>query len=184
MTFCHISCVFIHIPGPIFIFNIAFEDRDTGFGTKSMVFCWHQSPVSSPQHPVPKSAILNPARTGIFHSPLEHQNLGPRTLAPEFCRASFAVEMAWRLEGGLRTDMMRLTAEPRQYINLRYWCQGKSIVARAYKMSRREGATWHRPGTRRCEKMRGRGLAWIDADQNSEIICADPRSSAAPIIFS
>jgi len=139
MTFCHISCVFIHIPGPIFIFNIAFEDRDTGFGTKSMVFCWHQSPVSSPQHPVPKSAILNPARTGIFHSPLEHQNLGPRTLAPEFCRASFAVEMAWRLEGGLRTDMMRLTAEPRQYINLRYWCQGKSIVARAYKMSRREG---------------------------------------------
>jgi hypothetical protein len=34
-----------------------------------------------------------------------------------------------------------------------------------------------------CEKTRGHGLAQIHADQNKEFICADPRSSAAPIIF-
>jgi hypothetical protein len=39
-------------------------------------------------------------------------------------------------------------------------------------------------GRRSCEKMQGHGLAPIRTDQNKELICVDPCSSVALIIFS
>ena len=86
--FVTVSCVFMHIAGSIFIFNISLghrsaSDLDQRVGEPPQWGAFR------------KSTSENPPQAGIFHLRHEPQIFVPRVLTPEFCPAELVGWTGW-----------------------------------------------------------------------------------------
>jgi len=125
-----------NFPVPLFSYTspdapsiLLYGTRNKGFGCKLVAL------MPDSQRSVPVSCI--PCPLSRISSPAQPS---PWTVTQSFCPFCRVIGMTWSLTRRVtsKRTWRRLTATAQKYIHLRYQCQDKSALDRAYRMSRSE----------------------------------------------